>query len=151
MKTISLLLLLIPAAWSVDTVTPPAPPECLAKPVTQGSVTLSCTMLDTNPVNGGSDFAANELRGGAFVFQVKLASTDPDVIAFRVGVTYLYPAVGTDSPVSYTVWGSVGKSPTPFAPPQPSATYFRYTFLLSYPTITGIQVQELKVSSAQTF
>jgi hypothetical protein len=153
MLKLLLPLLFVSVALAADPVTPPAPPECLTRPVTLGSVTLSCVLLDTDPVNGGSDFSANELRGGALVFQVRLSTTDPDVIGFRVGVTYLYPpnAVGA-APFPYTVWGTVGKSPSSSVPqPAPPAPYFRYTFLLSYSAITGIQIQELKPSSSQTF
>lgn len=147
-------ILLIPA-WSQTTpVTPPAPepPACLVRPVTQGSVTLSCTLLETNPENAGSDFSASELRGGAVVFQVSLSTADPDVIGFRVGVTFQY-GLGVEASTLYTAWGSMGKSPATYAPAvrPPASPYYRYTFLISSAKVTGIQVQELKASSSQTF
>lgn len=145
--------LLIPA-WSADIVPPPTPPECLTRPVTLGNVTLSCILLDVTRVNGSFDPGASPLTD-APVFQVRLSSTDPDVIAFRVGVTVVYPAVAVEgqAPASFTVWGSVGKSPSPFAPVTPAgpAPYLRYTFLLQSTAITGVEIQELKASSSQRF
>lgn len=147
------LFLLIPA-WSQTTPvippTPPAPPACLSGPVTLGSVTMSCTLLDTNPINGGSDFSSNDLRNGNIVFQVRLSSTDPDVIAFRVGVTLLYDAGTGLQP--FTLWASVGKSPSAYQPPPASPSpYYRYTFLIPGSNVSSIEVQELKVSNSQKF
>ena len=87
------------------------------------------------------------------IFQVRLSSADPDVIGFRVGVTFADLNVTVNGlPASFTVWGSVGKSPSSFVPqPAPPAPYYRYTFLLTSTNITGIQVQELKATSSQAF
>lgn len=148
--------LLIPA-WSQTTPpppVPPVPPECLTRPVTLGNVTLSCILLDVTRVNGAFDPGASPLTD-APVFQVRLSSADPDVIAFRVGVTFLYPAVAVEgqTPASFTVWGSVGKSPSSFAPIAPAGPvpYLRYTFLLSSTAVTSVEIQELKASSSQKF
>lgn len=151
-KLFLLPILLIPA-WSAD-VTTPNPPDCLTKPVTLGSVTLSCILMETDPVNGATDPSVPQFIGYP-AFQVKLSSTDPDVVAFRVGVTYVLVNAGV--PVAYTLWGTVGKSPSPFIPQPASPTpYYRYTFMLagnniSASNISGIQVQELKASTSQTF
>lgn len=147
--------LLIPA-WSQTTPpVPPAPPDCLSKPVTLGTVTITCTLLDATAENGATAFGPALLDG--VLFQVKAISTDADVVGFRIGVTYqAIPATATAPAVFLTSWGSVGKSTRTssevgFKPP-PVAPGFRFTFFLSVgDAITSIQVQETKVTSSQTF
>jgi hypothetical protein len=108
-KYASFLFLLIPA-WSQTTPpTPPAPPECLTKAVTLGTVTITCTLLDATAENGATAFGPALLDG--VLFQVKALSTDADVIGVRIGVTYqAIPATATTPAVFLTSWGSVGKS-----------------------------------------
>ncbi len=139
--------------------TPPAPPACLSGPVSQGSVTITCVSIDTTSANGATPGFA--LTDGQ-LFQVKASSTDKDVVAFRIGLTYQVapqfpPELNQDgSVVRYTTWATVGLStgtlPPANATPAPVSSGLRYAFFLtSIYTPVSIQVQELKVSSAQTF
>ncbi len=152
MKPLMIALLLTAAAFAQAVVppVPPAPPACLSGPVTSGTVTLSCTLLDTAQENAESGVSLQVL--GFPIFQVRLSSSDPDVIGFRVGVTFVNAgSVLAGTPVSYTTWGTVGRSAATYQAPTPASPYYRYTFALSGTNITSIQVQELKVSSSQSF
>lgn len=126
----------------------PAAPACLAAPVASGSVTVTCSLIDNTVPNG--DGLGPTFAPGNYIFQVRVVSSDPDVIAVRIGVTF--PSVLLDAngvPVPVTLWGSVGVS-NAYNPVAPTPG-FRYTFLISSPAVTGITVQELKVSSSQKF
>lgn len=151
------LFLLVPA-WSADPVTPPTPPECLTRPVTLGNVTITCSLIDNTAPNGAS--ALGPALVDAYFLQVRASSTDPDVIGFRLGVSFSAPISApppTVLPPPITLWGFTGKTfdsnNSSYYPAQPTSG-FRYTFALSpdgTTKITGIQVQELKASSSQTF
>ncbi len=131
---------------------PVPPPACLTAPVAAGSVTLTCSMIDNTLVNG--DGLGLSFAGGAYIFQVRAVSSDPDVIAVRIGVTFALTVLDGTAQVPVTIWGSVGSSQgtTPgwnnTAAPTPG---YRYTFLLPGPSVTGIVVQELKAASSQKF
>lgn len=150
-----LSFLLIGSMWSQTTIpVTPQPPACLSAPVVQGSVTLSCSLIDNTAANGAApmEFGASD----AYLFQVRLSSTDPEVIGFRVGLSYTQPGITAAdgvSPLVLTAWGTVGKGRTGYAQTVPVAPTpgYRYTFLLGSPSITSIQIQELKPSSSQTF
>lgn len=149
--------LLIPA-WSQTTppVTPPAPPRCLTEPVTLGSVTLSCSLID----NTGSFGADPGLFGGGvqYVLQVRITSSDPDVVGVRVGVTSLIdagtPAVPSLVPATET--RSLSKTCSSQLPVTvgcgATGTYvYRYSMYIGSPAITSIKVEETKIGSTQTF
>lgn len=143
MKLLSFLLFAVVALAQV-----PAAPECLTRPVTLGTVTVSCSLLDNSISNG--EGLGPTLLSETYIFQVRVVSTDPDVIAVRIGVTYQAPAYREDgSTIPATVWGSVGKS-TGNSILRPTPGY-RYTFVLGGPGVTGIVIQELKASTSQAF
>lgn len=152
LKILLLSSLLAAAAWSQTATPAPQPPACLSGPVVQGSVTLTCTAMDNSvfaSLGSGGDL------GLAYMLQVRIASTDPEVIAVRIGVTTIAQTTGDPKQplTSNTRWVLVPKSgnsfgyainlPIYFDPlggPQPQPV-----------VITGIQVQELKASSSQNF
>ncbi len=126
---------------------PPIPaPACLSNPVTLGTVTMTCTMIDNTESNGSG---LGLTIPDAYLFQVRVVSIDPDVIGVRIGVTYLAPVYDAKGSAQlYTVWGSVGVSTGGTFVATPG---FRYTFVLTAASVTGVMVQELKASSSQTF
>lgn len=126
--------------------------ECLKGPVTVGSLTIECSIIDNSGVGGGSDFQSIP---AAKLLQVRGVSSDPDVIGLRIGLTVqtTHPTSDPQNPniVTETTWALANKT-------RGSNPVFRYTFWLGgnmddkfdpYPTsITKIEVQELKVSSS---
>jgi hypothetical protein len=151
-----LSLLLIFPVLSADTVTLPDPPACLTKPVTQGNITLSCSMID----NTGSFGADPGLFSGGvqYVLQVRITSSDPDVLGIRVTVTSLIDSGTPAAPALVSVMESRSLSKTCSSQPPavagcgPNDTYvYRYSLVPGSPLITSIQIQELKASTSQTF
>jgi hypothetical protein len=151
LKTLLPLFLFASAAFAADPVVPPAPPECLTRPVTLGSVTITCTVLDVSSTSGVT--APGWTFPDGYLFQVNATSTDPDVIGFRFGFTWQVPTTSaTTPPDSVTEWGTVGKVVPLPSRRLPAFSGYRYTFVVGagYP-VTSIQVQELKAASSQTF
>lgn len=152
MKLFLLPLLFLSAAVAADPVVPPAPPECLTRPVTLGSVTLSCVLLDVSSSSGVT--APGWTFPDGYLFQVTASSTDPDVIGFRFGLTWQVPTTptATTPAESVTEWGTVGKVLARPSLKLPVFSGYRYTFVIGpgYP-VTAIQVQELKPASSQNF
>jgi hypothetical protein len=143
--------LLIPA-WSQTTPvtppTPPTPPECLTRPVTQGSVTITCSLIDNFFANSAADNGIVIAPNGSFLFQVRVVSSDPATIGARIGVSYLSLESAPETKPA-TQWGVTGLTAT--ANNVVAIPGFRYTFYISGSIISSIQVEELKASSVQTF
>ncbi len=167
-KRLPFFFLLIPV-WSQTTppvtpLTPPPPPACLTAPVTLGNVTLNCSLID-NTVANGAVSPGILVAAAVVMIQVRVTSTDPDAIGFRIGITYTDPLYTAPDGflLTQTAWGLTGKTlDTDYiaaalahksAALFPTTPGYRFTFYLNsaQPTITGIQVQELKASSSQTF
>jgi hypothetical protein len=144
MKLLSLMLF-VSAALAQDA---PKPPACLSGPVTQGSVTITCSLIDNTAANASADNGIAIAPNGGFIFQVRVVSTDPAVVAARIGVSYVSVGAPQGTPPS-TQWGLTGI--TVADPTTTTTPGFRYTFYLQGSVVTSIQVQELKPSTSQTF
>jgi hypothetical protein len=136
---------------------PPDPPACLTAPVTKGTVTLSCSMIDSSAWGQQSDLLtafANQPLG--YLFLLKVASSDPDVVAVRFEVTYVSGLSKSGSPV---VTSPVVSSRAVVA--QRVNGVFAYTLVIP-PVFDGspipvaldvrsINIQELRPANSQLF
>ena len=125
-------------------------PACLGGPVTKGTLTVTCALIDMTGTASGGDVPG---IGGALYLAVKAVSTDPAVI----GAAFTL-ASNTASPTptaAVTQSSQVMLSPIAFAAVAPATSgslTFSYLFLLQDQyTPTSVQVQELKPSSSQAF
>jgi hypothetical protein len=149
------LLALSGACYAAAQTPPPAPPACLAGPVTRGAVTLSCSLID----NTGSFGADPGLFSGGvqYVLQVRITSSDPDVVGVRVGVTANVDTGIVAAPTTaVTEWRSLSKTcstqPPTIAGCGDGGVYvYRYSLALASTAISAIQVDETKTSSSQVF
>ena len=138
-------------AAQTGTTTPPAAPACLSGPVTKGTLTVTCTLIDLTGTASGSDVAGME---GAVYLAVKAVSTDPSVTGAAFTLTSNTPG-SPDPTAAVTQSSQVMLSPVAFSAVSSSTTStltFSYLFLLQYQFAPiSIQVQELKPSSTQAF
>jgi hypothetical protein len=155
MKTLILLMVIVaPAATQAQQ--PPTPvPGCLSGPVTQGSLTVTCTDLNPTSYQAGLTAAAGD--GGLYssvlnrLFIVKAVTTDPGVVGVRIVVTTSLQGST----------GQVGVVAIPAAQPSSSTAAYTYVFVLpasdistnppSPISVTSVTVQELKPSSSAAF
>lgn len=135
---------------------PPDPPACLTAPVTKGSVTLSCSLIDNTGAFGADP---GLFSGGVqYVLQVRVVSSDPDVIGIIVSVTSLLPASTPNAaPSSATQVRSISKTCSTNGPAvpgrgdTPGPYAYRYSLWVDSAAITAIQIDETKRSSSQVF
>ena len=139
------------AAQTGTTSTQPAGPACLSGPVTKGTLTVTCTLVDMTGTASGSDVPG---IAGSVYLAVKAVSTDPAVIGATFTLTSNTGASPTPT-ATITQSSQVIVSPVAFsalAPAQSTNLTLSYLFLLQNQYVpTSIQVQEFKPSSSQTF
>lgn len=151
-RVTALLFLAVSAAFPQQTpapAPPPDPPACLSAPVTKGTVTLSCSVIDA--ITAGAD---TNLLPGLFMLGVKATSSDPEVVALTIEVATVRSTDPNTTPSSASEKRAVSVA-------RSKTGTFSYVFTLN-PTfddkgtalatlITGITIRELKEVSSQSF
>jgi hypothetical protein len=123
---------------------PPDPPACLTAPVTKGTITLSCSMIDAT---SGSDFSYG------YIFGIKASSSDPEVVALRVELTTVTNPLPD---------GTLSKAKRLVTVLKGNGGSFSYAFVLmptydiqglnpSPTAVASIKVEELKPSNSVDF
>lgn len=135
MKRFALLLVLAASVFAQA-------PACLSGPVTKGSVTVSCTAIENSTSLAAADAGVFVGLYPPYLFAVRMASTDPDVIGFQVTITYTWGIQETQTQSGVVTAPALGVS---------AMTPLTYLFAPRGTRVTGVSVQEIKATSKDSF
>jgi hypothetical protein len=142
MKILFATLLLAFGALCFGQTPPPAAPACLSVPVTKGTVTVSCSGVDNTTTLINAESGVFAAYPPAYLLVVKAVSTDVEVVAFRITVTYAIGDAQTETRV-----GLATKTPTSL----PDPVSLGYVFALRTEKVISIKVQEMRAVSEADF
>jgi hypothetical protein len=123
-------------------------PACFDGPVTKGAVTVSCKEIDNtaNPAIMSADPGLFPGQVPNYLLAVRVVSTDPDVIGFRITVAYDGQAGGPAEQSGIAII-----PPSSIPPPVP-VTYIVAPQGMTWPAkITAVKVQPIKAGSVDSF